>query len=342
MLNNMAYNATNNKTQWQGKKIVWYGTSIPQYSNYPQNIAAQLGAILYKRAQSGSRCKIRWSGTQAASNYNSTFHQALSDWSETLAEKQWIIDNYASVYSYLTDTADPTTPTPQQMAANAVVYTSGPYGSIGCQDVIKRWSFEYNLVGEFLNPASGYFNVKPDLIVIDHGYNDLPTMAEYNTQVLLNTRDAAQSGYAAAVAASRDRQTFASALAYILDKLYRYDTQLNTFTPIVMVGHYTRYDPVRTQSLNMVQDHVAQYWSIPICKLWEKTHTSDQVAVNSQQLWSIAPWSSYTSGQNTAADMTIHNVWIPDRTHPHIDSLRRMDRIIEKHLLDFITSIYTF
>src|SRR6266403_323201 len=313
---------------FSSKTFGWYGTSIPAFSLYPGKVAVNLGvSTLTNRAQGGSRVHIRWSGSQTAAAYAGSFHSACSDWSETIAEKQWIIDNYAAVYTHLTDTADPTTPTPTQMANNSVVYISGPHGAVGCQDVVRGWSFEYNLINERLNSSASNYLGPADLIVIDHGYNDQPTQSQYNNAGVLasygNDSNVDPTVYSTAVAASRDRQTFFTGINYILDQVYRY----NPNQRVCFISHYNRYTSTHETSVTMgqwlvlTQEQISWYWGLPFCKVWEKVGINNQVALGSVSKWSLAPWSSFPTSAtgysyNTSADMTDENVWIADRIHP--------------------------
>jgi hypothetical protein len=321
---------------WKSKVIAWYGTSIPQYSNYAQNVANNIGAVLYKRAQGGSKVSIN-GGTMNTSYYiNGNFHGTLSDWSETIAEKQFIIDNYGAIYPTLTDTTT-VFPNASQMSANTVVFTSGPYGSIGSQDVIRNWSFEQNCINEFMNTGSTSYISPADLIIIDHGYNDGVTLSEYNKAVLLNTRDSTQSGYTAAVTASRDRLTFQAGINYVIDQIYKYNPKQR----ILIISHFDLYKANGAQNLIKTQQELAKYWQIPIVNVYERMGISDQIAIGSQPLWSQAPYNLYSAGQDTAHDMTQFNVFIPDRVHPHTDSTNHYaDKRIEAIITNYINTLH--
>jgi hypothetical protein len=295
--------------QWNDKTIVWMGTSIPASANYPATVCSNVGATLVNLAQGSSHVKK----ISATVPYSGDWTAALSQLSETTAEKQSIITNYATIRPNLTGNP----PTTSAMTAD----------SAGIQTTILNWSYQH-LVNDYVDAAA------ESLIVFDHGYNDSPDENVYDLAVLLNTRDSGQPGYADSVAVSRNRKNYFSAMNYILDKIY----EKNPYQRIMLVTHYYTYTANRW--LIPVQEELAKYWQIPICKVYEKMCFTDQKVIGSQALWSISPWSLYTEGQDTDEDMTQENVYIPDRVHPHTDPTHVADNLIAKILTAFLRDIF--
>jgi hypothetical protein len=130
---------------WAGKRVVWFGTSIPAGANgiggaYPKIVADTLGFTLYNESVAGS----------AAQNYTvsgGAFPYSLYSLATTLAEKQYEIDNWATEQSKFTGA--PTTLTTQQ------------------QTDILNSSYEIKLVQKYLGVGN-----RCDLYVFDHGRND--------------------------------------------------------------------------------------------------------------------------------------------------------------------------
>jgi len=145
-------------SKWTGKKIVWFGTSIPERSTYnaiigyPEYVATLLGATIYNEAV-GSSCARR--GFKTAESADDPYGwtgmgiAALWNMGSTIAEKNEIISNWESKWRSLTGYDAAMT---DEISAKA----------LAC-------SYENKLVQKYIidNPV--------DLYVFDHGYNDWKT-----------------------------------------------------------------------------------------------------------------------------------------------------------------------
>lgn len=145
-------------SNWHGKKIAWFGTSIPETSTYnavlgyPEYVGKLLGATVYNEAV-GSSCARR--GFRTAESANDPYGwtgmgiAALWNMGSTIAEKNEIISNWESKWRSLT-------------GYNAAMTEGISAKALAC-------SYENKLVQKYIidNPV--------DLYVFDHGYNDWKT-----------------------------------------------------------------------------------------------------------------------------------------------------------------------
>lgn len=145
-------------SKWTGKKIVWFGTSIPEKSTYnavigyPEYVGTLLGATVYNEAV-GSSCARR--GFKTAESLDDPYGwtgmgvAALWNMGSTVEEKNEIITNWESKWRNLT-------------GYNVDMTDAISAKAIAC-------SYENKLVQKYIvdNPV--------DLYVFDHGYNDWKT-----------------------------------------------------------------------------------------------------------------------------------------------------------------------
>ena len=137
---------------WQGKNILWLGTSIPAGSDpaigtgasYPALVAEQLGATVINQARGSSCVRIN----SSLGNYdNMLYVHFLRSLSRTIDEVDEIVNNWDTIQPLINGA--PATLTTDEI------------------NIMKAHSFE-NLLLPYLN---GTYNM-PDAFVIDHGYND--------------------------------------------------------------------------------------------------------------------------------------------------------------------------
>jgi hypothetical protein len=140
---------------WHGKTIAWFGNSIPAGTTaggkYPELIAAALGATVTNEAVSGSAWRA---GVRSKVTGGDTLGLAGSPWqavlwslSMNLAEKQNLIDNWATIGPTLTS-SPPLTLTPTQQSQ-----------ALAC-------CYENKLVANHLGAN------RKDVYVFDNPYND--------------------------------------------------------------------------------------------------------------------------------------------------------------------------
>lgn len=153
--------SNNNASCWKDKKIIWFGTSIPaggyigknNTRTYPQYIANRTGAIVQNEAVGSSSlvCKHpSYVSTENPYGFSSTdFEKVSRCLSNTIAEMQWVIDNYNTFF---------TTNVPSSL-------------SDADKEQILYNSYENKVLGNIIGSDSF------DLVVIDHGHNDNFTVA---------------------------------------------------------------------------------------------------------------------------------------------------------------------
>jgi hypothetical protein len=173
--------------------------------------------------------------------------------------------------------------------------------------LIRSCSYEVRLM-PYLNGTLPM----PDLFVLDHGHNDnlvSDTDAQF-TQVPANRTN---------------KNTFLGAMNFLIDKILT----ANPRARIVVFGHYENQKPEKIR-ISVAQQTLASYWQFPISKTWEKTGWSQQKVPGSKSLWSQAPYSNYSAGQDTNQDMTVLRVWNPDDLHPSSDPTGRAQGLLTR------------
>jgi hypothetical protein len=142
---------------WKDKKIVWFGTSIPE-GGYPQIVGELLGATVFNEAVGTSRVHFKYPITPTAENpycFGSGFKAAARTLTNTLEEQEWIIDNWDSNFW----TADKPDAMTEELA-----------------NQIRSYSYE-NKVDKYLTAETF-----PDLFIFDHGHNDTTGTLEIQNQ----------------------------------------------------------------------------------------------------------------------------------------------------------------
>lgn len=232
---------------WNGKNILWLGTSIPAGSDpalgvvgdgtaYPYLVGEQLGANVVNLARGSSCVRINSSTGQ----YDGmTYNHFLRSLSRTLAEVDMIVNNWASIHAKITDA-------PATLPAADV-------------EIMRNHSFE-----TLLMPYLNGMNQMPDLFVLDHGHNDLrpvgvdmdndiliqPSTENMNRGILAEDSFMTSNNYANLklamnnnlggisklneFATSLDRNTFIGAMNFIITLILRYNPRAR----IVIVGDY--------------------------------------------------------------------------------------------------------
>lgn len=136
-----------------GKKIVWYGTSIPaagkngygNYNSYPMRLGALLGATVFNEAIGSSPVHCRRSDFVSASNpygFIEPFDAASRCLSNSLVMQEWIINNYT------------------------MFRDAPPTLTEADKEFIRSCSYE-NRIDKYLTKEN-----EPDIWVFDHGIND--------------------------------------------------------------------------------------------------------------------------------------------------------------------------
>jgi hypothetical protein len=207
-----------NYLKWKGKNILILGTSISTSSfGVPEETGKRIGATIYNEAVGSSTVRASLStGSMVGMEYTSCL-RALT---HTLAEKQSLMDYWTTGLN------------------SAGVITGG--GTYGWRDLligsppaayttyasavqILAWSFQSCLVAKYLNTSSATFVCSPDLILIEHGYNDLVS-TQYDA-----------SDESAIDPTGTDRSTYGGAMNFLIDTILTYNPRAR----IALIGHYT-------------------------------------------------------------------------------------------------------
>lgn len=260
----------------KGKKIVWFGTSIPAgcynpsdlHTSYPMIIGDRLGITVYNEAVPSSPVHgMRKSQITESNPYGffaESFSAACLALACTLEEKEWLISHW-----------------------NDSFWTGGKYTSMTetQAEYIRNTSYEKKL-DKYLN-ADNF----PDAFVFDVGRNDI-----------WGDEDATYTGY--------DRYTFPNAMHFLIDRIYRYRKDAK----IIIIGHYSNQERSKNdtvvdfpQKVAKCQSDISDMWMLPICKTWEKTGWTNQSVYSSGSSKSMLAWNlpdqlhphSDTSGKAT-------------------------------------------
>lgn len=185
---------------WEGKKIVWFGTSIPAGggdNSYPNKVATLLGATVVNEAVSSSMARNGIAanvvaGTDPYGWSGLPWENAGWALSADITEKQYFIDNWETIRTTLTNTP------PTTLDSTA-------------QEFILDCSWE-NKLGRHLGDGN-----RADLYVFDHGHND-----NLNSDIDTEPTE------------SRDKGYFIGAIAYIIDQILADNPKAR----ICFIGHY--------------------------------------------------------------------------------------------------------
>lgn len=205
------------KSYWDGKKIVWFGTSIPngmydydetrnyynKNTSYPKIVGRILGASVYNEAIGSSAMHTRSASLVTESNpygYPDDFEYSAKTFSDSLEMKEWLIAHYDDEYW-------------QRQRWSTMTNAQ--------KNSIRSWSWE-NKLNRYLAGGS----VGPvDLYVFDHGYNDAR-----DSQIGHNyAENKAEYG-------EDNLYSFHGACNYLLRKIY----SDNPNAKVVWVSHYTK------------------------------------------------------------------------------------------------------
>lgn len=260
----------------KGKKIVWFGTSIPAgcynpsdiHTSYPIIIGDRLGVTVINESVPSSPVHGMRKSQITESNpygfFTESFSTACLALACTLEEKEWLISHWSDSF-----------------------WTGGKYTSMTetQAEYIRNTSYEKKL--------DKYLNVDnfPDAFVFDVGRNDI-----------WGDEDATYTGY--------DRYTFPNAMHFLIDRIYRYRKDAK----IIIIGHYSNQERSKNdtvvdfpQKVAKCQVDIATMWMLPICKTWEKTGWTNQAVYTNGQSKSMLAWNlpdqlhphSDTSGKAT-------------------------------------------
>lgn len=272
---------TKNDSYWTGKKIVWFGTSIPAgvvnagesggNGSYPVRVGEMLGATVYNESVGSSAVRIGMHDAITNDDINGysgcPATCCLFSLSGTVDEKKEIVSNWSTwknKFSIGAETIDS-------------IISRGEE-----QEQIYDRSYEVKL-SKYL---SGGLVGQCDLYVIDHGYNDAGNNNGNDYSDLKNIP-----------LDTLDRTYFIGAMNYIINKI-KTD---NFRASICIVSHYN--DEGVFNNLVEAQRYVADYWNIPFIEIYDKIgfSTSSKITIN-------------------GVTKTVKDWWLTDGIHPSSDT----------------------
>lgn len=247
------------------KRILWLGTSIPR-GGYPEMVGAIMGAKVYNEAEGESLCRLGWGercikegdtidkwgcdiNTHIANPLSNTITALAKSLAASKAEKQYLLDNLAHFEKITGTTLD------------RKRYTDS---------IIMSFSYEEKLLKYVDSSRNDYIPV--DLIVFDHGHNDLnpdgiPTWSTYSLE---NT----------------NKNNYWGAMNFLLDVIKKYQPNIS----ICQISHYYGWetDSVggNVEKIWNAQKQIADYNGMVFCPLYKYTGYSGQRRIRTNGFWS--------------------------------------------------------
>lgn len=246
-------------------KIVWYGTSIPA-GGYPLIVGTLLGCTVYNEAVGESLVRLGWgknciaegdeidiwgcSGTDTGSfnPISNTITALAKSMSASKAEKRYLLDNLTHFENITGSTL------------NREVQTD---------EVIMGYSYEEKLLKYIDSSREDYTPV--DLIVFDHGHNDLNPDGDpkWDTYDIAN----------------RDKDNYWGAMNFLMDIIRKYNPHQN----ICQISHY-QGNVDYSANFYKAQQQFAEHWGIPFMELYKLTQMSTTEQFRTSGYW------GYTDG----------------------------------------------
>lgn len=246
-------------------KIVWYGTSIPA-GGYPLIVGTLLGCTVYNEAVGESLVRLGWGNnciaegdeidiwgcsstdTGAFNPMSNTITALAKSMSASKAEKRYLLDNLTHFENITGGTL------------NREVQTD---------EVIMGYSYEEKLLKYIDSSREDYTPV--DLIVFDHGHNDLNPDGDpkWDTYDIAN----------------RDKANYWGAMNFLMDIIRKYNPHQN----ICQISHY-QGNVDYSANFYKAQQQFAEHWGIPFMELYKLTQMSTTEQFRTSGYW------GYTDG----------------------------------------------
>ena len=336
--------------RWEGKTILWFGTSIPAGSdstipgagetiagNYPTEVGNDLQATVINKAVGGSMCRAN---VRTGDYVGANFSNITSCLSMTKAEIENFISNYASIKEVLTGGA------PETLSADQI-------------SRLRAASFEDRLI-PYLD---GTYDM-PDLFVFDHGHNDFkytlsgggsdiglePTVANIggelaeDTFMTANNNEKLESFFGslanipvakkAEFVASVNRNCFIGSVNFLVTLILHY----NPHARILFISNYEYENGVSPSYAPLIpaQDSIAKSWAFPICRVYEYLGFSSHIIPGSMAWFN----TTYPAQTPATTDITVYKAYLPDGVHPHSDITGDANNIYAGIISEFIKKIY--
>ena len=266
-----------NPTLWENNKknphtytIAWFGTSIPA-SSYPAVVGSLLGCTVYNEAVGESLVRLGWGKNCIASGdtidkwgcsgkdtskfnpISNTLAALAKSLSASIEEKQYLIDNldhFKEITNYTGNFS----------------YTN---------EQIKGFSYENKLLKYIDSNREDY--IKTDLIVFDHGHNDLnpdgdPIWSSYDI-------------------GNRTKDNYWGAMNFLMDIIRKYNPHQN----VCQISHY-QGNVDYSSHYYKVQQKFAEHWGIPFIELYKVTQLSTTEKVRTSGWWGYTDGLWHESG----------------------------------------------
>lgn len=298
------YNEQQIKTQWYNKNITFFGTSIPagfggglsaqNDNSYPKIVGKYLYANVSNEAVGSSCVCCRKESLVTDSNpygFMDDFEHVSRCLTNTVEQMQWVIDNY-----------------------NSGIFKNAPSSlSDNQKNEILSYSYE-NRVKKYVDGTK-----KCDLIVIEHGHNDMDS-DNFTTDLTGENGMFSYSG--------------------CMNFLIKYILSFNPKIRIVILSHYDSQLHTGAKNIIKAQKNVADYWEIPFLNLAEKCGLS-QRTISTKGYWekiNNESWWWHDDG-GTVQNIKMLDLYIPDGVHPHTDKTGKANRLIAKQVVELLKDV---
>lgn len=306
---------------WNGKKIWWCGTSIPEGRDtsigtegsglsYPALVGQILGATVFNESLGASMCRAN---VRTGDYVKAKAANLLRAFTQTTEEKQYIINNWSTIRLLLNDPNTYKTLDATQQAA-----------ALGA-------TFE-----ERLMPYLDGTKPMPDLFVIDHGHNDWksfytmpdgttpdtelkPTVENIANNVLAEDTYMTANNNAKLISffteisnipsvkraefiASVNRNCFIGAVNFLCTLIL----SKNPRARILFIGNLDNWEKPQVQP---AQEYIASSWNFHLIKMWEYLGFSGHYIPNTATYWD----------DEGTTDLTVKEIYCKDGVHPHSD-----------------------
>jgi len=275
--------------QMAGKKIVWYGTSIPA-AGYPEICGEYLNATVHNEAVGGSMCRmgmpyatpdnplgdmygivgLAWTvvGT-SLSMKQSEKNDIFLNWTTARRQANLIAQGYtAEQVANVKGWGELLTGNPPAdiMSSSYDLYRKMYYGMSydSSTDIEAGLGYIPGKVEKYLTEDSF-----PDLWVFDHGHND--------------DKDNPASEIETIPTPFNDRHYFIGSVNYLINYILQYNPRAR----FLIIGHYDRDEigVFHHEEVTDAQIKLAEFWNAPIYKTWEYSFVTRSRVVTTNAYW---------------------------------------------------------
>lgn len=262
-----------------GKKIGWWGTSIPAFGSegynhpesYPKIVGGILGAEVNNHAVGESCVHCKDFTLISASNpygFVEDFRNVSRCLTNTIEEMQWIIDNYKSG-----------------------VFTKNVPTTLSADDkaLILGCSYENRLL-PYLNTT--------DLFVFDHGHNDKADTGNHSY-------DTVKTKYG-----EKNLYSYVGAMNWIMDLI-------KTNNPRAEVIQISEYDYNTNRYGVEKQRKFVELWGIPFMELYKLTGWTSPLTIRTTGYWNTNGY--WVDKGESEQNLTVRQMYLKDDLHPYTD-----------------------